>query len=128
MAKSTAVPSLKIIGVATLPQAYPFVVHSEGTDDYAALRINGKVNLELDDGSKVEASVQGLQVGALIDLLGSTGPQSIVTYGRVYSALSLVQALTDASPDDVLDVTKLYTAVTVTVPQAPVPQIPQPAA
>ncbi len=112
--KST--PTLAVPGLKALPQAAAFVVYEKGTDAYDRLRVNGDVELQLDDESTTAATVVGVQVGPLIDLLVGTGPQAAQAIGRLYSPLGLVQALTDLGGGDVLDVTKLYTAVSVRIP------------
>ncbi|MRI54068.1 hypothetical protein D8770_08895 [Methylobacterium sp. DB1607] len=124
MAKNAAKPSINLAGPnLRLPQGGQVSVFHKGTDLYEAARINGTVELAAEDGTKLDATVQTMQVGALIDLIGSYGPQNVYTYGRPYSALGLLQALTDASTDDVVDVTKLYTVVVVTTPM-PAPIMP----
>lgn len=124
MAKTAPTPvTITIPGRGvSLPPGGQVSLLQKGTAIYEAARINGDVTIKTDTAT-VTASVQAFQVGALIDLLPNYGPQSVHTYGRPYSALGLIQALTDASDDDVLDVTKLYTAVVVTVPM-PVMQMP----
>lgn len=127
MTKAKTKPSLPVPGAGLKFPAsgMPFVVYAQGVGLFEQLRANSTVALALDDGTSRDATVQSVQVGALIDLVASQGPQSVYTAGRVYSALSLVQALTDASPDDVIDVTKLYTAVMVVLPvDAPAPLAP----
>lgn len=126
MAKTTpAVPVVPVPGKNVAPPlGSPFTVYAEGIDIYGKTRINGDIDLALDDGTTRRATVQGLQVAPLIDLIGNFGQQNVYTYGGIYSPLTLVQALTDASPADVLDVTKLYTALIVTLPMpspAPLP-------
>lgn len=124
MSKTAVKPSVTIAGQnLNLPYGAQVSVFQKGTDLYETARINGPVELEVEGGSKVDATVQSKQVGALIDLIGQFGPQSVYTYARPYSALGLLQALTDASEDDVLDVTKLYTVVVVTTPM-PTPVMP----
>lgn len=120
----TAKPTISIPGQnLRLPQGSQISVFQRGTDLYETARINGTVALEVEGSAQVDATVQSMQVGALIDLIGNYGPQSVYTYGRPYSALGLLQSLTDASEDDVLDVTKLYTVVVVTTPM-PAPLMP----
>lgn len=116
MTTTKTVPALTVPGVSGLPRGTPFSVYQRGADTFEALRINGPVALHLDDGSAAEATVQALQVGALVDLITNFGPQSVYTAGRIYSPLTLIQALTDAGEGAVLDVTRLYTAVTVLLP------------
>lgn len=131
MTKKVTKPSINLAGPnLRLPQGGQVSVFQKGTDLYESARINGTVELAAEDGTKLDATVQTIQVGALIDLIGSYGPQNVYTYGRPYSALGLLQALTDASTDAVVDVTKLYTVVVVTTPMpAPVsPAAPYPAA
>lgn len=83
-----------------------------GTDTYEDLRVGRAVTVQ--NGAKtkqVAAQVVGLKVGALIDLVPEFGAQNLIVYGKPYSNLMAVQSMTDASGEDVLDVTKLYTAV-----------------
>jgi hypothetical protein len=124
MAKNAAKPTVTLSGQnLNLPQGAQVSVFQKGTDLYEAARINAPVAHALDSGTQVDATVQSIQVGALIDLIGMYGPQSVYTYARPYSALALLQALTDASGEDALDVTKLYTVVVVTTPM-PAPIMP----
>lgn len=123
MAKTTTIPAIKVPGLPALPQGNQITVFARGADPYEATRLNGSVDLVLDDGTKVTATVVNKKVGPLIDLIGQDGPNNVYTFGRIYSAVSLIQALTDAAPEDVLDVTKLYTAVTVSTPMQ-VPAMP----
>lgn len=124
MSKTAAKPTVTIPGQnLSLPHGAQVSVFQKGTDLYEAARINGPVTLALDSGTQMDATVQTLQVGALIDLMAMYGPQSVYTYARPYSALGLLQTLTDASDEDVLDVTKLYTVVVVTTPM-PAPIMP----
>ncbi|MGW5960828.1 hypothetical protein [Methylorubrum thiocyanatum] len=124
MSKTAAKPSVTIAGQnLNLPQGAQVSVFNKGTDLYESARINAPIELALESGATVDATVQAMQVGALIDLIGMYGPQSVYTYARPYSALALLQALTDASGEDAIDVTKLYTVVVVTTPM-PAPVMP----
>ena len=124
MSKTAAKPSVTIAGQnLNLPQGAQVSVFHKGTDLYESARINASIELALEGGPTVDATVQAMQVGALIDLIGMYGPQSVYTYARPYSALALLQALTDASGEDAIDVTKLYTVVVVTTPM-PAPVMP----
>lgn len=106
----------------------PVFIFVAGTDMYGKLRLNQEVELVLDDGSKRKAIVQSRTVAPLIDLIVSNGSQSVQAAGRVYSASSLVQVLTEQVPEDVLDVTLLYTAVQIVVQAEQVPMSPSPSA
>ncbi len=124
MSKTAAKPTVAIPGQnLNLPYGAQVSVFQKGTDLYETARINAPVELAVESGTKIDAVVQSIQVGALIDLIGQFGPQSVYTYARPYSALGLLQALTDASGEDAIDVTKLYTVVVVTTPM-PTPVMP----
>jgi hypothetical protein len=120
MASKSTTPTLKVPGyTGTVPSGANVVIFEKGVDAYERLRLNGDVDLGLDDGQTVRATVTDTRSGALIDLIGQSGAQVIYGYGRPYSARGLVQALADATGENPLDVTKLYTAVTVTVSYQP---------
>lgn len=115
-----ATPQIAVPGVSGFPIGTPFFVYQKGVDAYDTMRVNGDVDLKLDNGEVKTGKITAMQVGPLVDLLVNTGPQSALTYGRIYSPLSLVQSLTDQAGVEALDVTRLYTAISVTMP------IPQP--
>lgn len=124
MSKIAVKPSVTIAGRnLSLPYGAQIAVFERGVDLFETARINGPVAVSIEGAAPVDATVQAKQVGALIELIGQYGPQSLYTYARPYSALGLLQALTDASDDAVLDLTKLYTVVLVTTP-IPSPAMP----
>lgn len=120
MAKSQASTTpfqVKLAGLTGIPVGTPFAVYERGSDTvFDRVRIGGTIELALDDGTTKTANVQALQAAPLIDLIAGSGSQAAHMVGRVYSPLALVQHLTDNAPEDVLDVTKLYTAIVVLVP------------
>lgn len=86
---------------------------TRGVDDYERLPIGAEIEIRLDDGV-CKATVTNSQVGPLIDLIGTYGTQSIYTYGQMYSARALIAAI---GGGEVVDVTKLYTALVVNITQ-----------
>lgn len=124
VAKSTT-PTLTAPASTTgLPSGADIAFFEKGIDAYERLRLNGDVEIKMPDGSVQKGTVRSVQVGPLIDLLQSYGHQHVSVYGtgRMYTANSLIQALTAEAGVDVLDVTKLYTAIMVLIPM----QSPQP--
>lgn len=113
---------IPVPGVANPYTGSPLFVFTPGIENYEKVRLNQEIELKLDSGVVRKGTVQGKNVAPLIDLIVANGSQSMQAAGRVYSASSLVQVLTDQVPEDVLDVTKLYTAIQVVVqPEAPTP-------
>lgn len=122
MARST---EIVVPGLKNLPmQGGQAAVFLKGVDAYDQYRIGDQITVKGDNDVTANATVQGIQVGALVDLMGSYGPQNVYTYGRGYSALSFIQTLGDATGENPLDVTKLYTVVTVMVAMQPQPGMP----
>lgn len=117
MAKSptSTIVQLPVPGVANPYGGAPAFVFLAGIDFYDKVRLSQEIELKLDDGTVRKATVQSKTVAPLIDLIVANGSQAVQAIGRSYSASSLVQLLTDQVPEDVLDVTKLYTAVQVIV-------------
>lgn len=118
MATKTA--SLKVPGLTALPTNTPFLVYEKGSAFFEANRVGAEIDLVLDDGSKKKGTIKNMQVDPLINMINGNGvTQYGAMVGQVYSPLVLVQLLTDQAGVEVLDVTKLYTAVTVQVAYEP---------
>ena len=117
MAAKSSTPSFTIPGSGvSLPPGAEVAVFDKGITLFEGLKLNGEIELKLADGTTKKGVVKGLKVDTLVDLLQFFGPQSVYSYGRVYTAVGLIQALTEAAGVEVLDVTKLYTAVVVSIP------------
>lgn len=110
-------------GVKNLPFGNDVTFFEKGVAAYDNLRLNGEVEIKMPDDTVRKAIVRGLQVAPLIDLITSVGARHVSAYGQIYSANGLVQSMTTEAGGEVLDVTKLYTAVTV-MPQADPSQMP----
>lgn len=126
--KKITTPQLTLPGLASVPQGGTFAVYQRGAETYENTRLGQQIELVGDDGQVRTGTVQEVRIGSLIDLIQQTLHQNIYTYGRPANATTLVQTLTEASPDEVLDVTKLYTSLLVAVAMASPPMMPAPAA
>jgi len=117
---ATAKPTNTLTAPSTL-NALPFgsdvVFFEAGVGAYERLRTNGEVEIKMPDGTSRKGTVRAMTVAPLIDLIVGQGSRhaSVLGTGQIYSANSLVQSLTAEAGVDVLDVTKLHTAVTVMV-------------
>lgn len=113
-------PSLKVPGLTALPTNNPFLVYQKGSAFFEDNRVGAEIDLVLDDGSKKKGTIKNMQVDPLINMINGNGvTQYGAMVGQVHSPLVLVQLLTDQAGVEVLDVTKLYTAVTVQVAYEP---------
>lgn len=120
--KTPSIPSFTVPGAITaLPQGAEIAVFEKGIDLYERTKLNGEIELKLADGTTTKGVVRGMKVDTLIDLLPQFGHQSIYTYGRMYSAVNVIHALGEASGGEVVDVTKLHTAVIVSLPMQQMP-------
>jgi len=105
---------LSVPSVAYLQGGMPMSTFTKGADLFEKVRVGEHVEVVLDDGTKRPARVQMVQVDALINLVTGYGAQAAMNQGRPYSALAVVQGLTDAAAGSgPLDVTKIYTMVQV---------------
>lgn len=123
-AKTPTTLQIPVPGVSNPYSGSPLFVFTAGIENYEKVRLNQQIELVLDDGTVRKATVQGKNVAPLIDLIVANGSQSIQAVGRIYSASSLVQVLTDQIAEEVLDVTKLYTAVQVSLLPETLPSTP----
>jgi ABC-type hemin transport system substrate-binding protein len=94
------------------PVGSTLYVFVKGTEAYEQFEIGSTVDMEQQtSGRKHTAVVATVSVGPLIDLLTNYGSQSFAVYGKPYTAKGLIKALGAENGEDVVDVTKLYTAV-----------------
>ncbi len=120
MASAKSTNALKAPSNLTVfPRHTDVTLFEPGVSAYENLRLNGDVEIKMADGTTCKGTVRGMQVSPLIELITNHGPRHASVFGQIYSANSLVQTIASEAGVDVLDVTKLYPAVTVMVPMDP---------
>lgn len=104
-------------GATSLPQHGAQInLFYRGVDLYEELRVGQDVEVSAGD-AKATGKISGIYVGPLVDLIGPYGAGHPAIYGRAYSAVALLQAMSgDGSTPDV---TKLHTVVSVQINPIP---------